>query len=172
MYNESCIIQIEEEPIESENMFDTNELICGDEYEWFFSSVACNGVDEDNQFPEDTLEDFIEYLKSFGNYVEVSDDKKWVVFKEGFVQTYFERIYPEFQETLKMLTDNISHDAFVNNDYKIWSSVLWLDKILNGTYGAYVKTGRATILTLNRFIRDYLEQNKRYYIGGAVDYTD
>ena len=172
MFKETTIIQLEEEPIESENMLNADVLTSENEglYDWFLSSIAYEYYDGDELYNAEMIESFIGYLKGFGDYVEVSDDKKWIIFKEGFQQAFFESIYPEFQAKLKELTDNTSLDAFVNRDEKMESPLQWLDKIYYGTDCTYIKNTYFALNSLNFFVRYNLELNRKYYIGGVVRY--
>ena len=174
MYNMQAIIQLENVPLDSDNTFTAEKLIILDEYDWFFASVAHNGIDEANPYGVELREAFICYLKGFGTLVEVSDDKKWVIFKEGFVQAFFESIYPLFQENLEDLAKNASLEGLMDpHDTDMWLPLYGLYALYTGESLMYVKNGtEGRLITLISFVRDYVETNKKYYIGGCVEYND
>ena len=146
MYTENLIVQLETKPISEDDMLTISEIMWLDQYNWFLYSVPCSGVNED-EWHDETINEFINYLCSFAPYVEVSntESEKWVIFKEGFAQVFFESIYPDFKNTLQELADNTSLDALIGKKYEMSTPFFRLRNIFSGTYGMYVK-GKIAIL--------------------------
>ena len=100
----STIIQLETNHMSESERLSANEMRTNDEYDWFFVSVSDGVAETEN--PEEYVEDFIKLLQYFGDIEVGSDDKgRWIVFKEGFKRSYFEKIYPHFEEALKEIVE-------------------------------------------------------------------
>jgi len=157
----SKIIQIESAPIA------LSERISPDYYydHWFLSSVADYvDVDEGN-----SVDDLIQLFKSVcGNEVEAFSDENGVglIFKDGFVRTFMEREYQQYDAALRSLVAESTFDAFCDN--KLAQPLFALDNAYSDEYGIYIQTDDG-LKTLNDFIRS-VRFNHRYYFGGTVDY--
>ena len=167
-YMHDFIIQLETTPISESNRLTVDEMQILDEYEWFFQSIS-DGVEEDES-PDETITDFIEQFQSYDNFVEVgSDDNgKWILFTDGFKRAFFASSYPYFEEALQELMEKTSFEAFCG--YEMGSLLYPLQRAYDDKYGLYIKNGDMRLLTLDNFIRHYLQPNVKYYIGGTVDY--
>ena len=165
----STIIQLETNPISESERLTANEMQTNDEYDWFFASIS-DGVEEPEN-PEESFEFIIEELQYFGNIEVGSDDKgEWIVFEEGFRRSYFEKIYPHFEEALKTMVEEANLDAFCG--LKIGALLYPLKLAVDNWTGIYIKSESYGLITLNEFIRHILplRPNEQYYIGGTVEY--
>ena len=170
VYSENLIVQLETKPILEDEKLTEREMIQDDSYDWFFDSIACSSVNED-MWHGDTIKEIKEYLCSFAPYVEVSNNEtqNWIVFKEGFVQAFFERIYPDFKKAIQELSDNSSLDALIGRKHEIYPPLFRLRNMFLGTYGMYVKSEETYLESFIDFIRE-IKPNVKYYIGGTVLY--
>ena len=162
----SDIIQLETRPI-SETGTLTTSYFDDEEMQWFFYDIA-DSVRE-NDYPN-TIDHFISYLQLGNPYVEVFNDEKekWIVFHEGFVRSFFEWFYPSFEEYLLRLVENASIEAFCNG-FEMKNLLYPLNMIVDDKYGIYIMSSEMGLQTLDRFIRR-IEPEKKYYIGGTVEY--
>ena len=161
------IIQIEKCPISDVGKTTADGIIWRDYDRWFLGSVA-DYVRYD-EYHDETIELFIQYLCSFGPYVEVFNDEEeqWLVFKEGFIQAYFAKLFPIFKEALQKLVDNASVETLCG--YELSALLYPLNEINYDRGGTYIDSIGKGLVPLNYFIRE-IEPNVRYYIGGTVDY--
>lgn len=90
-----------------------------------------------------------------------------VVFREGFKQAYFSRLYPLFEKALQELVEKTSLEAFCENELDLL--LYSLNKINDDRFGTYISSEENGLRTINDFIRN-LEPNEKYYIGGTADY--
>lgn len=177
---ENCPILSDEELYNYEESFDEyEESFDEDDYpvgrirtgsimeEWFFCSVS-DYVKEDKNHDE-TVDWFLKDLQELTPYVDISSekDKQWIVFKEGFIHAYFSRIYPQFEEALANLVKNASIEALCG--YEMEHLLYPLEKMNEDKFGVYIYTRETQLIPLNEFIRQ-IEPNKKYYIGGTLDY--
>lgn len=165
----STIIQLETNPISEPEKLTVGEMETNDYYDWFFASVS-DGV-EKPESPEEVIEGFIEEMQYFGDVEVGSDDKgQWISFNKGFRRSYFEKIYPRFEEALKEMVEKANLDAFCG--YEIGSLLYPLKLAVENWTHIYIKSEGLGLITLNDFVRSIVEvrPNEKYYIGGTIDY--
>ena len=162
------IIQLEKYPIEETSRISCDTIQDCEDNKWFFVNVA-DYVREDEESDE-TIDAFINFLQSFEPFVEVfSDEKeKWIVFKEGFTQAYFENLYPQFEEALQNLVKKTSVETLCKK-YEMSGLIYPLRALSGDGIGTYVDNGEMGLISLPSFIRR-IEPNVKYYIGSTVEY--
>jgi len=149
----STIFQLEEKPLRFEEDFATEE----DFYEDFVGSVAdyvSDDIDRDEE-----IQYFIEDLEKYG--ITYNPEDQSIIFHEGFKESYFTEKFFKLKEAVQELT----LEDFIKDTLKVWEIKNLIDK----KYGRYIYSG-SMWMTIDEFIRYYMEEGKKYYIGSVLDY--
>lgn len=153
----SRIIELSLEPIKEDDMIAASDIIY-DEDSTFIGAVADYVVDSDR---DNDINWFTEYVSN-SHPAEYVDDEEAIIFKDGFEISFFKKRFESFVEKAK----NITLEEFAKDTnlecYK-------LKCLLEDKYSFYVWFEKR-LITLDSFIRGYLETNKKYYLGGTIDY--
>lgn len=147
------IFQLEEKPLRFEEDFACEE----DFYDDFVGRIADYVSDDIDKNTE--IFYFIDELKKYG--IDYNYEEQSIVFLEGFKEKYFEKRF----EGLKEMVRNISLKEFIEDTVKVWK----IENLINKKYDIYIYHGEIW-MTMDDFIREYMEENKKYYIGTVLDY--
>ncbi|NLW24677.1 MAG: hypothetical protein GXY91_05485 [Clostridia bacterium] len=146
----SRIFQLSDEKINKDD-FITEENFYEDS---FIGSVA--DYVSDNIDRKEDIKWLMSCLEPYG--VKLDKEEESIVFPKGFKQRYFEERFKKFKETVNGMTLNDFCDSI-----KAWQ----LSQIIEKKFDFYIYVSYPQ--PLDDFIRD-LEEEKKYFIGGIVDY--
>jgi len=147
----SRIIQLSEEPLHKDDFITESDF-----YESFVGSVDDYVADIDDSEREEDIKWLMSCLEPYG--VKLDKEEESIVFPKGFKQRYFEERFKKFKETVNGMTLNDFCDSI-----KAWQ----LSQIIEKKFDFYIYVSYPQ--PLDDFIRD-LEEEKKYFIGGIVDY--
>ena len=150
----SRIFQVSLSPIEKDC------YICESDYwdHWFTNSVA-DYVNENCEREYD-----IQWLKDcYSNAITFSQDHNGDYFIVNSKTKYFERAFERFKFALNKLQD-ITIDDFTQDIFEVWQ----LKNAYEERYGFYADLN-GELMTFDSFIR-FCTTEKKYYIGGTIDY--
>lgn len=148
------IIQLEEEPLKSKEEY----VSAVEFYEDFIGQVAdyvSDDVDRDEE-----IKYFVKEIEKYG--ISYDKEKQSIVFLQGFKERYFAERFFKLKEAVK----NLTLEEFAKDSSKAWG----LTQLIKKKYGTYVYSNDSSWMTFDDFVRDQLEEEKTYYIGGIVDY--
>lgn len=163
------IYQISEKPVPDENFISERAY---DEGHWFTQDVAEYVAEDWNR--DASINCLFEDLRSAKEFVGVLSttdgyhtDHSFIL-KPGFHRAYFGQRFERFRLILSGLVDTVSFDDFY--DMRISADLLDLSDIYNPLYCPYVVLDTGEQVKLTEFLRR-ARTNKRYYIGGTLDYS-
>lgn len=175
----SRIIQLETSPIVNVNGLDPDLDIDEDSlittispdtyiYEYGVDHPIADYVTEDIHH-DITINRFIERCQKVGPYVEIGndDEEQWIIFREGFVYAFFEKLYPEFIKALDELVAKASPKAYCGEE--IGTLLYSLEQSYVNRHECYIDSAGWGLSPFMEFVRR-IEPNIKYYIGGTVDY--
>lgn len=151
------IIQLSLDHIEEEDELTANDIIY-DEDSHFIGHFADYVVDSEKKTD---INWFIEFVGN-SHPVKYTEEEQSVIFNEGFKESYFKKRFETFKKTAQEIT---LEDFVTDKDVKLYS----LKSLMEDKYSFYIWFDEMA-MTLDTFIRDYLEIGKKYYLGGTVDY--
>ncbi len=147
----SRIFQFSDQPIHPNDYIREENF-----YDNFVEEIA-DYISSDTNRDAD-IEWLISSLKRYG--IIYNEEEESIIFPEDFKIKYFKSRYDKFKElTQKIDLIDFSKDEFVLRE---------LQQLIEDKYGFYIYT-YYYYETLDNFIRN-LNDVKKYYIGGTIDY--
>ena len=143
----------------SDASFEKEDYITGCDYydHWFTREIADYVNDDCNR------EDDIAWLKESVKGFEFGKDDSGEYFIVTDKVKYFEEAFYRFKDAIDKIKD-CTIDEFVNGIYGMWD----LKDSYDDKYGFYIDND-GDMESLDGFIRECFA-DKKYYIGGTVDY--
>lgn len=125
---------------------------------WFLNEVADyvdNSADRD---------DDIEWLMEYGKGIIISEDEhgKFLIVTDK--EKYFKNAFENFQEAINKVSKYTIDDFIQGSSYEIWL----IKDSYEDRFGFYIDYDNG-LMPLDKFVR-LSTINKKYYIGGTVDY--
>lgn len=147
------IFQLEEKPLRFEEDFVIEE----DFYNDFVGTIA-DYVSEDVDRNEE-IQYLIEDLRKYG--ITYNAKEQSIIFLKEFKEKYFKERFEQLKEIVKC----ISLKEFIEETLKVWE----IENLINKKYGTYIYHNEIWI-SMDDFVREYMEEGKKYYIGTVLDY--
>lgn len=150
----SRIFQVSTNPINETDYID--ECCYWDH--WFINEVAdyvANSTDRDGD---------IEWLMEYSKGIIISEDEngKFLIITDK--EKYFKNAFENFQEAINKVSKYTIDDFIQSSSYEIWK----IKDSYENMFGFYIDCND-DLMSLDRFVR-LSPINKKYYIGGTVDY--
>ena len=151
----------------STERIDKDEYLCSSHYESyediFIGAVADYVADsEDREEDIKWIGDSYKDIKVSHNHV----DDTMFTFKKGFAKKYFKDRYKEFKD----ISSKMTFEDFAGITDTTGMSVYRVKQCMENTWGFYIYSSDFGTISLDRFIREHMEEGKPYFVGGTVDY--
>lgn len=149
----SKIIQVSRDEITQEDWITPEDFFLDGRFEGFVGWIADYVSDWDiDTYRNDIIDSFI---KDFGNSVDYCDES--FVVAEGFVEKYTE-------ELLSVVKSKIQQ-------CKSLQDATWICETYTGdSFGCYIYEYGFGLTPIIKWIAEWLEEGRRYYIGAVLDY--
>ena len=150
----SRIFQVSTNPINETDYID--ECCYWDH--WFINEVAdyvANSTDRDGD---------IEWLMEYSKGIIISEDENGKFLIVTDKEKYFKNAFENFQEAINKVSKYTIDDFIQSSSYEIWK----IKDSYENMFGFYIDCND-DLMSLDRFVR-LSPINKKYYIGGTVDY--
>lgn len=150
----SRIFQVSANPINETDYIDE----CHYWEHWFTNEIAdyvANSTDRDGD---------IEWLMDCVKGIIISEDENGKFLIVTDKEKYFKNSFENFQKAINKVSKYTIDDFIQNSSYEIWK----IKNSYENRFGFYIDCNY-DLMSLDRFIR-LSPINKKYYIGGTVDY--
>jgi len=148
----SRIFQLSESPISKEDYI-TEELF----YDDFVGQIA-DYVDDSTEREED-IKWLINTIEKYG--ATYNEKEQSIVFLKGFKDSYFKERFQKLKEVIQ----NMNLSEFSTGFMKVYE----LKDLIEDEYGFYIYYNDS-YAPIDAFVREDVEEGKKYFIGNVLDY--
>ncbi len=152
----SRIFQISENPVKKEEYINVDKIL---DSESFVGTIADYVAESDR---EEDIEWLVSCIKDYG--IEYDNQQDMIIFKKGFKENYFQGRFEKLKEKINSMT----LEEFAKGDFSLYEIRMLIEEKF-GFYVYYKGDYCDDIMPFDSFVR-MMEEERKYYIGGTLDY--